>query len=93
MSIKLAELLSSVAKEGAKLGSCGQMCSDCAFKPGTRPNNDPQNMDDVMFCLIRGRKFYCHLDEKGQPLADEVFAKQCVGYQYAKQYYDQKEKE
>lgn len=40
------------------------MCSDCALREGTTPNQCPATLGDVLKCVVEDLPFYCH---KGVP--------------------------
>ncbi len=79
----MSKLLSDSAIKGAKLGNIGKMCRDCAFKKGSDANtNDHMAVELAAGCLCTGKMFNCHTADFKN--AD----KPCIGYLYAKQYFD-----
>lgn len=77
-----ATILSDAAKKGAKIGNCGRMCNDCAFKSGTDANNDVAAVEAAIYALCGGAIFHCHNPDFTD--AGTV----CAGYKYALQYFD-----
>ena len=80
--------ISNIAKKGAKLGSCGKMCNECAFKKNSVANLESHNVEKALFILEEislkgesGHVFNCHI--QGTFKKSE---KQCVGFLYAKQF-------
>lgn len=83
-----AKVLSEMARKGAKYGSCGRMCKECAFKEGATANKEEKNVlaahDLLLKVAIYGDsagQFNCHqrgtFKDKGEL---------CKGFLYAKQY-------
>lgn len=73
--------VAELAKAGAKLGNCGKMCKDCAFKhPQPKTEDYTQAVDDAVFQIAWGGGFHCHTDDKQDAGCD------CVGFKYANLY-------
>lgn len=77
-----AETIATWAREGARLGDCGHMCGQCAFKPGAAGNNEEHNVEKALQCLAWGGQFNCHKNE------EEDAGYPCAGFLYAKQHLD-----
>ena len=82
IGLKPNELLAHFAKEGAKLGDCGRMCNECAFKLNSAANLESHNVELGFLALLTGRGFNCH-PQGGYGNAE----KSCIGYKYADQHY------
>lgn len=88
-----SDAMAEWAKKGAKLGDCGRMCDDCAFKKGTSANMDPGTVENFMlwFDLTNpDAKFYCHTNLPEGVLIDKT--KVCAGFLYVRQYFEQLKK-
>jgi hypothetical protein len=78
------EVIAVFAQRGAKLGNCGRMCSECAFRLGSAANLEEHNAEAALQAsLLPGYKFHCHPQGKYGDAGRE-----CVGFQYAKLYLD-----
>lgn len=77
------------AQEGAKKDGpdLGKMCSTCAFKLNSPANLEPHNVQAAMECLSYDMTFNCHI-ESGKDKGCE-----CIGFQYAKRYFESLEKQ
>lgn len=76
------EVVALFAQRGAKLGDCGKMCSECAFKLNSPANLEEQNADAALESLsVPGAVFHCH-PQGSYGDAGRV----CTGFKYAKQY-------
>lgn len=72
----------NLAKRGAQIKNLGPMCHDCAFRPGTEPNNDEHTVMMVEDRLLWEGQFNCHITDApdhNQP---------CIGFLYAMQYFE-----
>ena len=70
--------LALLARNGAKFGDQGKMCSTCAFKLDSEANQEPHNVEAAWECLAYEGQFNCHVTsgvDKGCV---------CVGFKYAK---------
>lgn len=86
-----SKIVAEWAKEGAKLGDCGRMCNDCAFKAGTNANTDPETIENFVYWFDLSNpdaKFYCHHDLPEGVLIDK--SKVCAGFLYVQQYFKKK---
>lgn len=83
-----AARIADYARKGAKLGDCGKMCIDCAFKhpqPGTEAYY--RAVDGAVKVLMMGGLFHCHTEDH------EDAGRPCSGWLYAKLYTDQQDAE
>lgn len=73
--------LAELARAGARMGFCGRICTDCAFKHPQPITTDYTNAaEDAVHQLAWEGNFHCHT-------ADHKDAgTKCVGFSYAKQY-------
>lgn len=77
---RLANLISSWARKGAKLADHGRMCDECAFRKGSVAQSEPHNVNAAASCLAYYGAFNCHkngYEDAGKP---------CAGFLYAKEY-------
>ena len=78
------KILADIAKKGAAINNLGSMCKTCAFKLDSDANLEPHNVDAAWQCVaFQQADFNCH-KEIGVDAE-----KKCVGFQHAKQYYEQ----
>lgn len=77
------ETIASWAQKGAATGiDCGKMCNECAFRIGSVAQQEPHNVDTAAQSLAWEGQFNCHkngFEDAGKP---------CVGFLYAKAYFD-----
>lgn len=77
----LGQWLAECAKAGARLGFCGRMCHDCAFKkPLDLNQGDTLTTGEVFEQLAWEGRLNCHTPEHkdaGTP---------CIGFEYAKRF-------
>lgn len=86
---EMALLLVEVARKGAQLGSCGRMCSDCAFRIGHQLTEEKlEGLNNAAYALATYGRFICHTRE--DPVTNKFPT--CAGFLYAKQYFDNLEK-
>lgn len=78
--VPIGEVLCNMAKKGAQIKNLGPMCNDCAFRPGTDPNNDEITMGIVEGQLLWEGQFNCHITDA--PDHNQA----CIGFLYATQY-------
>lgn len=83
----LSETLAEAARKGAEIKNLGKMCSDCAFRPQPNINGYDDAVLKAMECLAYYQTFNCHTPDYKNA------GKVCTGFLYAKQYYDQLEKQ
>lgn len=72
------EWLKGLARKGATLGSCGEMCGDCAFKV-MRPG-DEALMSNIVARVCCGGILHCHTSEYKDA------GKICAGFLYARKW-------
>ncbi len=73
--------IADLARKGAKLGDCGRLCSDCAFKHPQPPTQDYYNaVDGAVKVILMGGVFNCHTEDH------EDAGRLCVGMLYTNQY-------
>lgn len=78
--------IADYARKGDKLGNCGKMCSDCAFKhPQPATKDYYEAVDGAVKVLLMGGTFNCHTENH------QDAGSLCVGMLYAKQYTDQED--
>lgn len=83
-----AARIAELARKGAALGSCGKMCSDCAFKhPQAATHEYYSAVDGAVKVLLMGGRFNCHTENH------EDAGRECAGMLYAKLYTDQEDAE
>lgn len=82
------QFIAELAKKGVKLGDCGRMCSECAFKENSAANLEENNVEKAVGLLEQiaynenqNVQFNCH--EPGTYINANV---PCKGFLYAKQY-------
>lgn len=91
--VKISDKVAAWAKEGAKLGDCGRMCNDCAFKKGTDANRDQGTIENFTYWFdltSPTAQFYCHHNLPEGVLIDKT--KICSGFLYVKQYFENQKK-
>jgi hypothetical protein len=78
---QLGQWMAEIAKAGARLGFCGRMCHDCAFKkPLDLNQGDTLTTGEVFEQLAWEGRLNCHTPEHkdaGTP---------CIGFEYAKRF-------
>jgi hypothetical protein len=80
--------IAELARKGAKLGDCGKMCTDCAFKHPQEGTQDYYNaIDGAVKVLLMGGVFNCHTEDH------QDAGRLCVGMLYAKQFTDKEDAE
>jgi len=77
--MNLSTFLSNAAIKGAAIKPITEvkMCTDCAFKTGTNPNNDEDFIDGLSGSMCMGAVLSCHIENKV-----------CAGFLYAKRYFE-----
>lgn len=84
--VKDSDMISEWAQKGAAFGDCGRMCNDCAFKKGTEANNEEYTTAMAAQAVaFEMSKFVCHKEDKGKLMRLDI---PCVGFLYAKQYFE-----
>ena len=85
------ELIADWAKKGAAFGDCGRMCNDCAFRKGTEANNEEYTAAMAAQAVVyEMSKFVCHKEDDGKFIRLDI---PCAGFQYARQYFENRFKE
>lgn len=81
-----AKRIAELARNGAQLGNCGKMCSDCAFKHPQPLTQDYLNaVDGSVRILLMAGVFNCHTEDH------EDAGRKCAGMEYANQYLETQE--
>jgi hypothetical protein len=80
-SEQLGQWMAEIAKAGARMGFCGRMCHDCAFKkPLDLNQGDTLTTGEVFEQLAWEGCLNCHTPEHKDA------GTRCIGFEYAKNY-------